>query len=107
MGAVLPSYSTMTTTSLTRSGWRMWFRLITAGLGVVMGCLVFFVFSFGYGNIPAGCWALVSAMFAGLVLHLHIMHRMHRLELWYSVKRFQLPMKMTKHGEGCRVAGMV
>eukprot|EP00091_Calanus_sinicus_P024903 TRINITY_DN9213_c0_g1_i1.p1 TRINITY_DN9213_c0_g1~~TRINITY_DN9213_c0_g1_i1.p1 ORF type:complete len:151 (+),score=49.82 TRINITY_DN9213_c0_g1_i1:45-455(+) len=70
-----------------RSGWHMWLRLVTAGLGVFMGSMVFFVFTFGYGNIAAGSWALISAMFAGLVLHLHIVHRMHRLELWYSAQR--------------------
>ena len=75
--------------SLSRSGWMMWLRLSAAGLGVLMGCMVFFVFIFGYGNIAAGSWALVSAMFAGLVLHLHLVYRMHRLELWYTVKRWE------------------
>ena len=73
--------------SLSRSGWMMWIRLGTAGLGVLMGCMVFFVFTFGYGNIAAGSWALISAMFAGLVLHLHMVFKVHRLELWYSAKR--------------------
>merc|ERR1711874_6793 len=45
------------------------------------------LFSFGYGNIAAGVWALVSAMLAGLVLHLHIVFTLHRLELWYSEYR--------------------
>merc|ERR1712106_305142 len=76
--------------SLSRSSWMMWIRLGTAGLGVLMGCMVFFVFTFGYGNIAAGSWALISAMFAGLVLHLHMLFKVHRLELWYSAQRLSV-----------------
>eukprot|EP00092_Neocalanus_flemingeri_P034561 GFUD01037585.1.p1 GENE.GFUD01037585.1~~GFUD01037585.1.p1 ORF type:complete len:156 (-),score=19.64 GFUD01037585.1:22-489(-) len=86
--------------SASRSGWRMWLRLSTAGLGVLMGCLVFFVFTFGYGNIAAGSWALVSAMFAGLVLHLHIVYRVHRLELWYSAQRLAVLRGISLGGLG-------
>ena len=87
-----------------RSGCQIWFRLITAGLGVLMGFMVFFVFTFGYGNIAAGCWALISALFAGLVLQLHLLYRSHRLELYYSTERLNLVMlvhSLTYYVSGC------
>merc|ERR1712098_122046 len=91
MGEALQSWLERTVVvmavTLSRNGGWMWFNLVKAGLGVIFGCLVFFVFTFGYGNITAGSWALISGMFAGLVLHLHIVYRQHRLELWYSSHR--------------------
>merc|ERR1712179_449038 len=69
---------------VSRTGWWMWVKLVKAGLGVILGVIAFFVFTFVYGNIAAGAWALISAMFAGLVLHLHIVYKHRRLELYYS-----------------------
>ena len=72
---------------VSRTGWWMWVKLVKAGLGVILGAIAFFIFTFVYGNIAAGAWALISAMFAGLVLHLHIVYKHHRLELYYSAYR--------------------
>jgi len=56
----------------------MLLSLGTAGLGVTMGVTVFFVFSFLYGNLHAGLWALGSGIMAAIVLHLHLLYRNHR-----------------------------
>lgn len=68
-----------------RSSCWMTFSLGMAGLGVVMGITVFFVFSFLYGNIHAGLWALGSGILAAIVLHLHLLFLNHRLPTWHTV----------------------
>ena len=62
----------------TRSGCLMAFKLTTAGMGIIFGLTTFCVFTFVYGNIHAGSWALLSGVFATFVFHLHLLYRNHR-----------------------------
>ena len=61
-----------------RSGCLMLFKLATAGMGIVFGLTTFLVFTFVYGNIHAGSWALLSGVFATFVFHLHLLYKNHR-----------------------------
>jgi len=68
-----------------RSGCLMIFKLMTAGLGIVVGLSTSCVFTFVYGNIHAGSWALLSGVFATFVFHLHLLYKNHRLAEWHTV----------------------
>jgi len=68
-----------------RNGCLMMFKLATAGFGVLAGMSTFFVFTFVYGNVDAGIWALLSSVFSACVLHLHLLYKNHRLSAWHTV----------------------
>ncbi|BFZ22636.1 hypothetical protein BsWGS_25675 [Bradybaena similaris] len=52
-------------------------RLIFSSIGVVVGLIVFFFFSFHYRNYNAGLWGLVSGLAAGLALAVTIAYTKH------------------------------
>jgi len=68
-----------------RSGCLMSFKIVTAGLGIGAGFSTFLVFSFAFGNIHAGFWALLSGILATFVFHLHLLYKNHRLSSWHTV----------------------
>jgi len=61
-----------------------WVFCAASSLGVFFGISIFFVFTFAYNNNHAGTWGLISALFAGLCLHLHLLSSENRLSGWYS-----------------------
>jgi len=63
----------------------MKFKIISAVFGIIAGSLVFFVFSFQFGNYHAGLWALLSTFLATIVLHQHLLYRNYRLEQWHTI----------------------
>jgi hypothetical protein len=67
-----------------RQGCAMSLKLMSSGLGIVLGIMVFFIFTFHYQNIEAGIWALVSAAFSAMVFHLYLLYRNFRLETWHT-----------------------
>jgi hypothetical protein len=71
--------------SESRTGWLMTLKLATAGLGILVGLSTFCVFTFVYGNVHAGSWALLSGIFATFVFHLHLLYKNHRLAEWHTV----------------------
>jgi len=62
-----------------------WLFCISSSLGVYFGITIFFLFTFFYHNNHAGIWGLLSAMFAGICLHLKLLSSNHRLSVWYSI----------------------
>ncbi|KAG8233094.1 hypothetical protein J437_LFUL013285 [Ladona fulva] len=60
------------------------FHLFTSLTGVGLGVTAFFVF-FHLNNIDAGSWALVSAVFAGVVFHLHYIKYCRNLDSYHDV----------------------
>jgi len=48
---------------------------ISSILGIYFGLSVFFLFTFFYGNVTCGAWALCSALFAASCLHIHLSKR--------------------------------
>merc|ERR1712080_11861 len=67
--------------------WHLWLRLGSAGLGVILGLLMFPVWSLHYGNLSAGLWALASSLPAAVVLHMHLTYRKGSLAQLYPVAR--------------------
>lgn len=63
----------------------MTFKLVTAGFGILAGMSTFCVFTFVYGNVHAGIWALLSGIFATFVFHLHLLYKNHRLAAWHTL----------------------
>merc|ERR1711953_1176817 len=72
-----------------RRGWWMKLKIASAGVGVVMGLLVFIIFTFVYGNVSAGVWAALSSTLAGLVLHQHVLFSKAILASVYTPGRFK------------------
>lgn len=70
--------------SKSRKGWCMTLKLLSSGLGIVMGLSVFFTFTFHYKNLHAGVWGLVSSIFAAKAFHLFLLHRTLRLTRWHT-----------------------
>merc|ERR1711953_121376 len=88
-----PVHSCQTATAMNisdRRGWWMKLKMGSAGLGLVMGVLVFVVFTFVYGNVCAGLWAVVSSLLSALVLHQHILFTRGTLAQIYNPKRFRI-----------------
>ncbi|CAG5135751.1 unnamed protein product [Candidula unifasciata] len=52
-------------------------RLVLSSIGVAVGLIVFFFFSFHYRNYNAGLWGLVSGLAAGLALGVTIAYSKH------------------------------
>jgi len=50
----------------------MKFRIAFAIIGVFVGLSIAICFGFVYKNIDTACWGLMSGMFAGLTLSMHI-----------------------------------
>ena len=67
-----------------RGGCVMVLKILTSSLGIIMGCVAFPVFTFLFGNIHAGIWALLSVIQASMVLHLHLLYKSYRLETWHT-----------------------
>jgi hypothetical protein len=65
-------------------GFCMSLRLASSVLGIAAGLIVFFIFTFHYGNVEAGVWALISAVFSAMAFHLFLLYRNHRLETWHT-----------------------
>eukprot|EP00088_Acartia_fossae_P016373 TRINITY_DN19156_c0_g1_i1.p1 TRINITY_DN19156_c0_g1~~TRINITY_DN19156_c0_g1_i1.p1 ORF type:complete len:152 (+),score=10.94 TRINITY_DN19156_c0_g1_i1:50-505(+) len=59
-------------------------KIFTSGLGVILGCIAFFVFTFQFGNYHAGLWALLSCALASIVLHQHLLYRNLQLQEWHT-----------------------
>ena len=94
-----------------RRGWWMKLKMGSAGLGLVMGVLVFVVFTFVYGelwaliigpernkitisgNVCAGLWAVVSSLLSALVLHQHILFSRGTLAQIYNPKRYNVQLR--------------
>merc|ERR1712154_87477 len=73
-----------------RRGWWMKLKIGSAGLGLVMGALVFVIFAFIYGNVSAGLWAAVSSLLSAVVLHQHILSSRGTLASLYNSRRFRV-----------------
>merc|ERR1711962_196500 len=84
-----PSYDMTDTSSLSPS-WHSYLRLGSAGLGVILGILMFPVWILHYGNTAAGLWALLSSLPSAIVLHMHLLHRKGRLAQKYPVARLSI-----------------
>ena len=69
-----------------RVGCLMRFKVLTAGLGILMGCCAFPVFTFVFNNVQAGIWALLSVILASMVFHLHLLYQNFKLESWHTAK---------------------
>ena len=59
-------------------------RLVSSGLGAATGLIVFVTFTFCYQNVEAGAWALASAAFSAIALHLFLLTRNYRLPAWHT-----------------------
>lgn len=59
--------------------------LILAAAWTLAGVAIFGVCFFFYKHYHAAIWALASAIFAGGVLHLQILHLAKRLDMWHDV----------------------
>ncbi|XP_065286895.1 uncharacterized protein [Dermacentor albipictus] len=59
--------------------------LILSAAGTLAGVGIFGVCFFFYKHYHAAIWALASAIFAGGVLHLQILHLAKRLDMWHDV----------------------
>lgn len=68
-----------------RRGCHMTFKIVTSCIGVVMGTTAFLLFTFLYGNLHAGLWALASCILAAMVLHLHLLYKNYRLNSWHTL----------------------
>jgi cation transport ATPase len=68
-----------------RKGCWMTVKIFFACLGVILGITTFFIFTFLYGNIHAGLWALASSILSSIVLHLHLLYRNQRLNSWHTL----------------------
>ncbi|OXA59123.1 heme transporter hrg1-B [Folsomia candida] len=64
-----------------------WIFCLSSSLGIYFGITIFFLFTFVYHNNYAGIWGLISAVFAGLCLHLHLLSSDNRLSGWYSAQQ--------------------
>lgn len=61
------------------------FLLLLAVAWTLAGVGIFGVCFFFYKHYHAAIWALASAIFAGGVLHLQILHLAKRLDMWHDV----------------------
>lgn len=59
--------------------------LILAAAWTVVGVSVFGLCFFSYKHYHAAIWALASAIFAGSVVHLQVLHLLRKLDVWHDV----------------------
>ncbi|GFS68941.1 uncharacterized protein NPIL_609221 [Nephila pilipes] len=64
-------------------------KLVFAVLGVLSGASIFITFSF-YKNYNAAIWGLLTALFAVIVLRLHISYRRRVLHLKYTADSLRI-----------------
>jgi len=76
--------------SLQRSGFWMWFRIVKATVGLILGILAGIVFTFVYGNVTAGLWAFISSILSSIVLHQHLLFKKSKLGSTYNAFRFKI-----------------
>ena len=50
-------------------------RIVSAGAGIVAGCVSCPLFGFLYENIDASVWAALSVVMATMVFQLHLLYR--------------------------------
>jgi len=67
-----------------REGCWMQMRVISAGAGIVAGCVSCPLFGFLYQNTDAAVWAGLSVIIVSMVFQLHLLYRNYRLENWHT-----------------------
>ncbi|KAK4304246.1 hypothetical protein Pmani_023800 [Petrolisthes manimaculis] len=67
-----------------RGGCFMYYNIISAVFGVLVGLSSFGVFFFYFENRHAGIWAFVSGIYAAMTLFIHVLYKRHTLEIWYT-----------------------